>query len=77
MDSNTLNLNFFALITELCKSLLRKYSTECLDGRDVIRILNKMRRIAFEIMLKKHPESLHLNGWLIYLIKLFVNYFNL
>ncbi|KAG8042057.1 hypothetical protein G9C98_000048 [Cotesia typhae] len=60
MDSEE-GYDFFGLVNDLCQSMINKCDEKCLCGRNSVLISNKLRSIAFEILLKKHPESCDVN----------------
>ncbi|CAD6221328.1 GSCOCG00005150001-RA-CDS [Cotesia congregata] len=60
MDSEE-GYDFFGLVNDLCQSMINKCDEKSLRGRNSVLISNKLRSIAFEILLKKHPESCDVN----------------
>lgn len=61
MESNENITNFFGLVTKLCECLLDK-STLNKNNPKHEWFLNKLRKKAFEILLKKHYISNDING---------------
>lgn len=62
MNSKEEGYDFFGLVNDLCQSMINKCDDKCLRGRNSNQIVTKLRSIAFEILLKRHPESYDING---------------
>ncbi|XP_008555075.1 gamma-tubulin complex component 6 [Microplitis demolitor] len=61
MNSKEEGYDFFGLVNDLCQSMINKCDDKCLRGRNSNQIVTKLRSIAFEILLKRHPESYDIN----------------
>ncbi|KAK0173695.1 hypothetical protein PV328_006852 [Microctonus aethiopoides] len=60
MDMKIETLDFFGLVTELCKSLMGKCRNEHSTSNNK-QLINDMRKTAFEILLNKHKKSYNIN----------------